>query len=223
MVDISAYHTIIDENGMRLNHLKQSLHLFQRIWFNRELSHVSVILFLNKYDQFSQKISNGQYRLQDYFPNYKKYKPDRDLVDDYGVDNEHPEITRAKLFILEMFIDITLDTTPPPTKSHEKSFKCDDENDFNYKPKRRSTVSSAGVKIGQNRNSSITAFTSKYKPSLTISYDTDNEDSDDDDDSKRKYCVPFFTCAFDGKNFERIYTACTNIVQKEYMEENNLL
>jgi hypothetical protein len=91
----------------RVNRLKESLDLFRSIWVNRWLSRVSVILFLNKYDILVQKITSGQCKFEEYFPDYKNYKPSNGLCKNFKIDNEDPEVTRAKLFILELFIDIT--------------------------------------------------------------------------------------------------------------------
>ena len=91
----------------KVNRLKESLDLFRSIWINRWLSRVSVILFLNKYDILVQKITSSQCKLEEYFPEFKDYKPSSGFCRNFKVDNEDPEVTRAKLFILELFIEIT--------------------------------------------------------------------------------------------------------------------
>lgn len=73
VVDISSFNMTLREDHL-VNRLKESLHSFRQIWINRYLYHISIILFLNKYDIFVKKILDEQCKLEDYFPDYK-YSP----------------------------------------------------------------------------------------------------------------------------------------------------
>lgn len=103
-VDISSFDV---NNEKCVNNLKESLQQFRRIWFNKWLHRVSIILFLNNYEIFANKILYGDSKLEKHFPEYKNFKPSNGLNHHYKVKNEHVEVTQAKLFILEMFINIT--------------------------------------------------------------------------------------------------------------------
>jgi hypothetical protein len=104
--DISSFNMTIREDG-KVNRLIESLESFRQIWVNRYLYHISIILFLNKYDIFVEKIVQQNCKLEDYFPDYKFYQLPSKIDKHLTVPNEHPEITRAKMFILELFIQIT--------------------------------------------------------------------------------------------------------------------
>ncbi len=106
VVDISSFNMTIREDG-KVNRLIESLESFRQIWINRYLYHISIILFLNKYDIFVDKILNQNFKLEDYFPEFKYYETPTKIDKHLTVHNEHPEITRAKMFILELFIQIT--------------------------------------------------------------------------------------------------------------------
>ncbi len=80
---------------------------FRQIWINRYLYHISIILFLNKYDILVKKIVEENCKLEDYFPEFKHYKTPPNMDKHLMVLNENAEVTRAKMFILEQFIKIT--------------------------------------------------------------------------------------------------------------------
>ena len=106
VVDISSFNMTIREDG-KVNRLIESLESFRQIWINRYLYHISIILFLNKYDIFVDKIVNQNCKLEDYFPDFQFYQTPTKIDKHLTVSNEHSEITRAKMFILELFIQIT--------------------------------------------------------------------------------------------------------------------
>ena len=61
------------------NQLKQSLEFFDRIWNNRWLRRVSIILFLNKDHSFKTKIEGGK-KIEEYFPEFSTYTPPPDYL-----------------------------------------------------------------------------------------------------------------------------------------------
>ena len=72
VVDMSAFNENLDEDPS-INRLNEALSVFKDIWLNRYLSNVSVILFLNKYDLFADKINVQNWKLEDYFPSFNTY------------------------------------------------------------------------------------------------------------------------------------------------------
>ena len=106
VADISSFNTFLAEDNTA-NRLQEALTVFYQIWNNRYLYHVSIILFLNKYDTFNNKILKGDAKLENYFPRFKNYKVPENINPNFLVKDENPEVTRAKMFILEEFINIT--------------------------------------------------------------------------------------------------------------------
>ena len=86
---LSGYDMTLTEDGTT-NRMKESLNLFQAICVNKFFEDSSIILFLNKLDLFTEKISNTNHHLRLYFPHYNG--PDHD-------------VSAAKKFIENLFLD----------------------------------------------------------------------------------------------------------------------
>uniref|UniRef100_A0A7E4WC98 Guanine nucleotide-binding protein G(s) subunit alpha n=1 Tax=Panagrellus redivivus TaxID=6233 RepID=A0A7E4WC98_PANRE len=100
----SSYNLALAENPSE-KRLKESLALFQSVWTNRFLSNKSVILFLNKQDLLAEKIRAGRHRLEAYFPEFDQFPlPAYANYDSY----DDLEVVRAKYFIREKFLQITV-------------------------------------------------------------------------------------------------------------------
>ncbi|XP_066920501.1 guanine nucleotide-binding protein G(s) subunit alpha-like [Clytia hemisphaerica] len=105
VTSLSGYNLTLKEDPSR-NRLKESLDLFTQIWENRFLNEVSVILFLNKVDLLQEKIEANKHKLEDYFPSFKYYQPNiMPSKKTYSLQVPH-DVTRAKLFIRDMFMSI---------------------------------------------------------------------------------------------------------------------
>nr|AGY52592.1 G protein a subunit [Crassostrea angulata] len=99
----SSYNFVLREDPSQ-NRLKESLVLFHSIWNNRWLRIISIILFLNKQDLLAEKVKAGKSKIEDYFPEYKRYQIPPDAVLEL---NEDPEVARAKYFIRDEFLRIS--------------------------------------------------------------------------------------------------------------------
>lgn len=99
----SSYNLVLREDATQ-NRLKESLELFKSIWNNRWLRTISVILFLNKQDLLAEKVKLGKSKIEDYFPDFKRYQTPNDVSPDPGDD---PEVVRAKYFIRDEFLRIS--------------------------------------------------------------------------------------------------------------------
>lgn len=99
----SSYNLVLREDATQ-NRLKESLELFKSIWNNRWLRTISIILFLNKQDLLSEKVKLGKSKIEDYFPDYKRYQTPNDVQAEPGED---PEVIRAKYFIRDEFLRIS--------------------------------------------------------------------------------------------------------------------
>lgn len=144
----SSYNMVIREDNST-NRLRESLDLFRSIWTNRSstssaltgargrcsltgsvlpgcrfLKTISVILFLNKQDVLAEKILAGKSRLEDYFPEYSRYRVPAEgrrhtshqttvrkhvrtrvcALSAVPDADEDPEVTRAKFFIRDEFL-----------------------------------------------------------------------------------------------------------------------
>ena len=179
----------------KVNRLKESLDLFRSIWINRWLSRVSVILFLNKYDILVQKITSSQCKLEEYFPEFKDYEPSNGFFKNFKVENEDPKVTRAKLFILELFIEITNENF-----EYSKNKIQEFENEL--------SCSKIMIKNVRSKNNDIF-----YK----------NDENESNELQYKKYCIPYFTCAVDTENIKRVFKACNSILQKEHLEKTGLI
>lgn len=100
----SSYNLVLMEDSTQ-NRLRESLELFEKIWNNRWLKEVSVILFLNKQDILKEKINEGKFKLESYFPEFKGYQPPSNAKKD---DDDNTETLRAKYFIRDMFLRVTM-------------------------------------------------------------------------------------------------------------------
>jgi guanine nucleotide-binding protein G(olf) subunit alpha len=109
VADLSSFDMTLREDS-NVNRLRESLETFRQIWKNRYLRNISVILFLNKYDILVKKIVEENCKLEEYFPNYEYFRlPPIHRQPDFCVTNEDPSVTKAKMFILEQFLQITTD------------------------------------------------------------------------------------------------------------------
>ena len=83
--------TLIEDDTT--NRMEESLNLFQAICVNKFFDNSSIVLFLNKFDLFTEKINNTNHHLRLYFPHYNG--PDHD-------------VSAAKDFIQEKFLACNL-------------------------------------------------------------------------------------------------------------------
>ncbi|KAA0186264.1 GTP-binding regulatory protein Gs alpha-S chain [Fasciolopsis buskii] len=100
----SSYNMVLREDPSQ-NRLRESLELFKSIWCNRWLRNISVILFLNKQDLLMEKILANKSKLEDYFPDYARYKIPSSAQTEYP--DENLEVVRAKFFIQDEFLRIS--------------------------------------------------------------------------------------------------------------------
>ena len=92
MAALSGYDMTLIEDGTT-NRMEESLNLFQAICVNKFFNNSSIILFLNKFDLFTEKINNTNHHLRLYFSHYNG--PDHD-------------VSAAKEFIQEKFLACNL-------------------------------------------------------------------------------------------------------------------
>ncbi|XP_061094845.1 guanine nucleotide-binding protein G(olf) subunit alpha isoform X2 [Conger conger] len=102
VVASSSYNMVIREDN-DTNRLREALDLFNKIWNNRFLRTISVILFLNKQDMLAEKVLAGKSKIEDYFPDYARYSIPNETTPEPGED---PRVTRAKFFIRDEFLRI---------------------------------------------------------------------------------------------------------------------
>ncbi|XP_035271627.1 guanine nucleotide-binding protein G(olf) subunit alpha isoform X2 [Anguilla anguilla] len=102
VVASSSYNMVIREDN-DTNRLREALDLFSKIWNNRFLRTISVILFLNKQDMLAEKVLAGKSKIEDYFPEYARYTIPTEATPEPGED---PKVTRAKFFIRDEFLRI---------------------------------------------------------------------------------------------------------------------
>ncbi|XP_013388067.1 guanine nucleotide-binding protein G(s) subunit alpha isoform X2 [Lingula anatina] len=98
----SSYNMVLREDPSQ-NRLKESLELFRSIWNNRWLRTISVILFLNKQDLLAEKVMAGKSKIDDYFPEYRRYVVPPEIHE----PGEPEAVTRAKYFIRDEFLRIS--------------------------------------------------------------------------------------------------------------------
>ncbi len=96
------------------NRLKESIELFSLVWDNRFLKTVSIILFLNKQDLLNDKVMAGKSKLEDYYPEFIRYKTPEKTVKD-----SPDEVMRAKFFIRDLFLSITSENKSTIHKMHD--------------------------------------------------------------------------------------------------------
>ena len=211
VVDISSFNMTIREDG-KVNRLIESLESFRQIWVNRYLYHISIILFLNKYDIFVDKIVQQNCKLEDYFPDFKFYQTPSKIDKHLTVPNEHPEITRAKMFILELFIQITneklidsmvkvaakTDEPCSDLKPNENGVITDcqqDESNLLIEPvKPLSEQVQIACKTSDLNDSynviSMNSYEKKLEKQIRASYQQAAEEN-----MNGKFCIPYFTTA----------------------------
>lgn len=89
------------------NRLAESLDLFKSIWNNRWLKTISVILFLNKQDLLERKVVQEKWDIGQFFKEYYDYRLPEDTKEKANKTNEPPELTKAKCFIRDQFLQIS--------------------------------------------------------------------------------------------------------------------
>ena len=89
---LSGYDMTLTEDGTT-NQMEESLHLFQAICVNKFFKSSLVILFLNKFDLFTEKINNTNHHLRLYYPCY---------------DGPDHDVSAAQEFIRDKFLDCGL-------------------------------------------------------------------------------------------------------------------
>ena len=236
----------------KVNRLRESPQAFRQIWINRYLYHISVILFLNKYDILVKKIVEEECKLEDYFPEYKYYKAPLQIDKHLRVSDEHPEVTRAKMFILEQFVKITneqlseamhrindenLNHNLNNTNSHSahKTNKHHEIDNISYKKAQHMGHLTDGVESNENEKTNhVGRKESRY---VRYTYPTETNNSyekklrqlrnsykeAEQESISGKFCIPYFTCAVDTDNIKRVFKACSHILKKEHLEKCGLL
>lgn len=113
VVACSSYDVALREDRNR-NRLTESVDLFKSVWNNRFLKLVAIILFLNKQDLLHDKIMAGKSRLEDYYPDFIRYKiPEKNLRD------SPDEVIRARYFIRDLFLGIASVDKDTVHKDHD--------------------------------------------------------------------------------------------------------
>ena len=77
VASLSGYDMTLTEDGTT-NRMEESINLFQAICVNKFFSSSSIVLFLNKFDLFIEKVNNTKHHLRLYFPKYTG--PDHDVA-----------------------------------------------------------------------------------------------------------------------------------------------
>ncbi|XP_046841752.1 guanine nucleotide-binding protein G(s) subunit alpha-like isoform X2 [Xenia sp. Carnegie-2017] len=103
VVACSSYNLVLREDPSQ-NRLRESLDLFKSIWNNRWLKTISVILFLNKQDLLRDKVRAGKSKIEDYFPDFARYRTPPDAT---AEPDDDEQVTRAKYFIRDEFLRIS--------------------------------------------------------------------------------------------------------------------
>lgn len=248
VVDISSFNMTLREDS-KVNRLRESLQAFRQIWINRYLYHISVILFLNKYDILVKKIVEEGCKLEDYFPEYEYYKAPLHIDKHLRVVDEHPEVTRAKMFILEQFVKITNEQLSEAMHrindenlnnnfsnhnnnnnhhSAQKTNKCQEVDNENEKTNR---IENSGypMKSKSNNSTKENRYVRYTYPSESNTYEKKlrqlrNSYKEAEQESiSGKFCIPYFTCAVDTDNIKRVFKACSHILKKEHLEKCGLL
>lgn len=110
VADLSSFDMNLREDS-NVNRMQESLQSFAQIWKNRYLQNISVILFLNKYDILVKKLVEDNCKLENYFPSFEQYAMPVAVDESFYVLNEHPLVTKAKMFILEQFLLIAYNSS----------------------------------------------------------------------------------------------------------------
>ena len=208
----------LEEDEM-VNRLKESLQLFRSIWINRWLSRVSVILFLNKYDVFVEKITSGQYKLENYFPEYKKFKAPHDQMRKYRVENENSEVLRAKLFILVLVMEVTYENLEDAIKELQETNMLQSNHEHSHKKEMKNGSLCSSSYLQKSAITSSTENLSYYNRDIHYKMSNNNYFVD----NTQKFCIPHFTCAVDTENIKKVFKACNKILQKEHLEKSGLM
>jgi len=77
---------------------------------------------LNKYDIFADKINVQNWKLEDYFPSYDAYTLPDTINKCYLVPDESEKVFKAKMFILQMFIDLSIELMLPSNGNFSTKF-----------------------------------------------------------------------------------------------------
>ena len=124
---LSGYDMTLTEDGT-INRMEESLNLFQAISTNKFFDNSSIVLFLNKHDLFTEKITNTNHHLRLYFPHYngpdhdvpaaKEFIKNQFLMRNIKGRNVYPHFTTATdTSNIKMVFKVVLDTII------QKSFK----------------------------------------------------------------------------------------------------
>ncbi|CAF0938710.1 unnamed protein product [Brachionus calyciflorus] len=201
VVDISSFNMTLREDN-NINRLKESLNSFRQIWINRYLYNTPILLFLNKYDIFIKKIIEENCQLGDYFPEFDSYQIPKKFSPELYIENENPEVTRARLFIYEQFINITeeklIDSIRTFAMNEAESIRNNSED-----------------KLDESLNSNLEyRIFEQFKKSFH-GFDLNK--------SNEKFCIPYTTCAIDTENINRVFNGCKEILKKEHLEKSGLI
>jgi GTPase SAR1 family protein len=218
VVDISAYNMTLKEDE-KVNRLRESLQLFRSTWVNRWLNHVSVILFLNKYDLLAEKIQSGSCKLETYFPEFKDYKLPKNLKKKFIIENEHPDVTRAKMFILEKFMDITYENISKTINEIKKTSL--EETPLQQEDQQLGATLNHKISISTQRSSIDLTNNARLLLNRDVIYSVSTESTYSS--SIKKFCIPYFTVGVDTENIKRVFKACNSILQKEHLEKSGLI
>ncbi|XP_065897609.1 guanine nucleotide-binding protein G(olf) subunit alpha-like isoform X2 [Dysidea avara] len=112
-VDCNSYN-VCSQNPNK-NLLEESVDLFKSVWDSEWLKEASVTMFLNKQDLLKQKIMEGHFKLESYFPEYKTISKD--------VSSESLEVEEAKEFIRDLFMKTTK-RSPGDRRNCYSHFTC---------------------------------------------------------------------------------------------------
>ncbi|RNA26252.1 guanine nucleotide-binding G(s) subunit alpha [Brachionus plicatilis] len=201
VVDISSFNMTLREDK-NVNRLRESLNSFRQIWINRYLFNTPVLLFLNKYDLFVKKILHENFKLGDYFPEYNDFEMPKKINRELLIENEHPEVTRARLFIHEQFSNITnetlFDSIHTFAVNEAQSVRNNEETILNNE-------------LSENLECKIL---DQFKKSY-YGFELDKISG--------KFCIPYTTCAIDTDNINRVFNGCKEILKKEHLEKSGLI
>jgi GTPase SAR1 family protein len=211
VVDISSFNMTLREDS-RVNRLTESLQSFRQIWINRYLVNTSIILFLNKYDLFVRKILDERCRLEDYFPEFTRFEQPAQIEKHLVMAGEHPQVTRAKMFILEEFIKITNE------RLKDAQFKVSQYEAMNAAHESAAAHGATTQTTQRDRTGDRSSYASKLERQLKQTYHEAKEES-----VSGKFCICYFTCAVDTENIKRVFKACSSILKKEHLEKSGLL
>ncbi|XP_046565107.1 guanine nucleotide-binding protein G(s) subunit alpha-like [Haliotis rubra] len=105
VADVSSFDLTLREDPEK-NRLLEALEIFEQVWNNRFLRHVSCLLFLNKIDILAEKVSRNHTPLEltrkypHVFPDYEKFEPTPnerlDFINSFPGNDEVPKKRNKK-------------------------------------------------------------------------------------------------------------------------------